>query len=102
MGTNFLGFRTLFTSLFQPHTFSLENSLILNEALRKAKVAVRKFCHFAIKFFLYFDFVVGVVGLVVEGRLGEMGDIRKEKNRLKHKCINSRNYTQRRAVTSLR
>lgn len=92
----------MFTSRFQPHTFSLENSLILNEALRKAKVAVRKFCHFAIKFFLYFDFVVGVVGLVVEGRLGEMSDIRKEKNRLKHKCINSRNYTQRRAVTSLR
>ena len=31
------------------------------------------------------------------GRLGEMGDVIKGKNRLKHKCINSRNYTQSRA-----
>lgn len=42
----------LFTSPLQPHTFSLEYSLILNEALRKADVAIKKFCHFAIKFFL--------------------------------------------------
>ena len=33
----------------------------------------------------------------MEGRLGEMGDVIKGKNRLKHKCINSRNYTQSRA-----
>ena len=42
------------------------------------------------------DFVVHVV-IVLEGRLGEMGDVRTGKNRLKHKCINSRNYAQRRA-----
>ena len=51
-GQIFWDSRLLFTSLFQPHTLSLEYSLILNEALRKADVAIKKFCHFAIKFFL--------------------------------------------------
>ena len=80
LGQIFCGLGLCLLHLFSLIYFHLKTVWpILNEILKKVNVIIRKkFCYFAIKFFLYFDFIVQGGGSG-GGRVGEMGEVRKKK-----------------------